>query len=98
MCCTGNEDSEGSLSLFSRVQLRKRRGRTGKSAMNSKLIVKHRDMTEDEVYAQVCCYILYSLCGLTFWEWNRPCNTWHDFNVVTVPILFSNPLFMREKC
>ncbi|CAI8045907.1 RNA polymerase II-associated factor 1 homolog [Geodia barretti] len=38
--------------IETRVQLRKRRGRTGKSAMNSKLIVKHRDMTEDEVYAQ----------------------------------------------
>ena len=41
--------------MLCRVQLRKRRGRTGKSAMNSKLIVKHREMTEEEIYAQVCC-------------------------------------------
>ena len=50
------------VSIFSRVQLRKRRGRSGKSAMNSKLIVKHRDMTEDEVYAQVCCYFSQTIC------------------------------------
>ena len=36
-----------------RVRLSKRRGKTAKSAMNSKLVVRHREMTEDEVYAQV---------------------------------------------
>ena len=37
-----------------RVRLSKRRGKGARSAMNSKLVVKHREMTEDEVYAQVC--------------------------------------------
>ena len=37
-----------------RVRLSKRRGKTAKSAMNSKLVVKHREMVEDEIYAQVC--------------------------------------------
>ena len=64
--------------------------------MNSKLIVKHRDMTEDEVYAQVCCYNVQFKCGLTFWEWNRSCNTRHDFNVVTVPILLKPFVYERE--
>ena len=36
-----------------RVRLSKCRGRTAKSTMNSKLVVKHREMTEDEIYAQV---------------------------------------------
>ena len=31
----------------------KRRGKAARSAMNSKLVVRHRDMTEDEVLAQV---------------------------------------------
>lgn len=35
------------------VRLSKRRTKTTKSAMNSKLIVKHRELTEEEVYAQV---------------------------------------------
>lgn len=37
--------------IETRVRLNKRRTRA-KSAMNSKLMVKHRDMTEDEIYAQ----------------------------------------------
>ena len=46
-------------STVARVRLSKRRGKAARSAMNSKLVVKHREMTEDEVYAQVCvgwCY------------------------------------------
>lgn len=35
-----------------RVRLNKRRSKA-KSAMNSKLVVRHREMTEDENYAQV---------------------------------------------
>ena len=35
------------------VRLTKRRGKTTRSAMNSKLIVKHREMTDDELLAQV---------------------------------------------
>lgn len=52
----GNElaASYGCHSL-SRVRLSKRRGKTAKSAMNSRLVVKHREMTEDEMYAQVQC-------------------------------------------
>lgn len=44
--------------LLLRVLLSKRRGRTAKSAMNSKLVVKHREMTEDELYAQVNKYCI----------------------------------------
>jgi len=33
--------------------LSKRRGKAARSAMSSKLVVRHRDMTEDEVLAQV---------------------------------------------
>ncbi len=36
-----------------RVRLSKRRGKSAKSAMNSKLVVKHRELTEEEVVAQV---------------------------------------------
>ena len=37
----------------SRVRLSKRRSKATKSAMNSKLVVRHREMNEDEIYAQV---------------------------------------------
>ena len=40
-----------------RVRLSKRRSKTTKSAMNSKLVVRHRELTEDEIYAQVIYYI-----------------------------------------
>ena len=35
------------------VRLSKRRTKATKSAMNSKLVVKHRELTEEEIYAQV---------------------------------------------
>eukprot|EP00731_Ephydatia_muelleri_P028172 Em0019g1045a len=38
--------------IETRVRLTKRRGKTTRSAMNSKLIVKHREMTDDELLAQ----------------------------------------------
>lgn len=43
---------QGSIHL-SRVRLSKRRGKAARSAMNSKLVVRHRDMTDEEVMAQV---------------------------------------------
>ena len=39
--------------MLYRVRLSKRRWRATHSAMNSKLVVKHREMTDDEIYAQV---------------------------------------------
>ena len=39
--------------VLCRVRLSKRRSKTTKSAMNSKLIVRHRELNEEEVYAQV---------------------------------------------
>lgn len=47
--------------MIYRVRLNKRRTKA-KSAMNSKLVVKHRDLTEDEVYAQVLHMYVYLLC------------------------------------
>ncbi|XP_064404030.1 RNA polymerase II-associated factor 1 homolog [Halichondria panicea] len=38
--------------IETRVRLSKRRGKSAKSAMNSKLVVKHRELVEDEVMAQ----------------------------------------------
>ena len=52
--------------FYLRVRLNKRRTRV-KSAMNSKLIVKHRNMTEDEVFAQVSEYnTLFNSQTVTF--------------------------------
>ena len=42
----------------------KRRSKTTKSAMNSKLIVKHRELTEEEIYAQVREIIMSSFSML----------------------------------
>lgn len=39
--------------IETRVRLSKRRSKATKSAMNSKLVVRHREMNEDEIYAQV---------------------------------------------
>ena len=39
--------------ILFRVRLSKRRSKSTKSAMNSKLIVRHRELTDDELFAQV---------------------------------------------
>ncbi len=49
------------LQTYCRVRLSKRRGKSAKSAMNSKLVVKHRELVEDEVMAQV--KFLQKYCG-----------------------------------
>ena len=46
----------------SRVRLSKRRSKATKSAMNSKLVVRHREMNEDEIYAQVYRYTCVCDC------------------------------------
>lgn len=51
------------IALYCRVRLSKRRGKSAKSAMNSKLVVKHRELTEEEVVAQVGDINIY--CGIT---------------------------------
>ncbi len=55
---------------YYRVRLSKRRGKSAKSAMNSKLVVKHRELVEDEVMAQV--KFLQKYCGSRFINGSLP--------------------------
>ena len=48
------------MMIHCRVRLSKRRTKASKSAMNSKLVVRHRELNEEEMYAQVRqCYTLH---------------------------------------